>query len=126
MELVCSKLHILLTHVLQAATPGSSQVEIGSTAALHGRELLALGFNVSQVVHDYGDLCQAITELVVELDAPITAQEFHLLNRCLDTATGAVRTDPALDLASQSRERPSERTAATFTFGTWRRRDAFS
>ena len=25
------------------------------------------GFTVSQVVHDYGDVCQAITELAVEL-----------------------------------------------------------
>jgi signal transduction histidine kinase len=85
-----------LSQVLQAATPGSSQTEIGSSAALHGRELLALGFNVSQVVHDYGDICQAITELVVELDEPITPQEFHLLNRCLDTAIAEAVTAHAL------------------------------
>jgi hypothetical protein len=35
--------------------------EIASTAARHGRELLLQGFTVDQVVHDYGDLCQAIT-----------------------------------------------------------------
>src|SRR3954451_9819320 len=34
------------------ATPFSSTA-IGSTAARHGRDLLALGFNVSQVVHSY-------------------------------------------------------------------------
>jgi hypothetical protein len=38
---------------------------------LHGRALLDLGFNVSQVVHDYGDLCQAITDLAYERDAPL-------------------------------------------------------
>ena len=32
----------------------------------HGGELLALGFNLSQVVHDYGDICQAVTEVAVE------------------------------------------------------------
>jgi hypothetical protein len=50
---------------------------IGSTALLHGRELLARGFTVSQVVHDYGDVCQAVTELVMEQNAPITVGEFH-------------------------------------------------
>jgi signal transduction histidine kinase len=59
---------------------------IGASATLHGRDLLALGFTPSQVVHDYGDICQAITELAVEQNAPITVQEFHTLNRCLDTA----------------------------------------
>ena len=59
---------------------------IGSTAARHGRDLLAKGYTVSQVVHDYGDVCQAITELAVERDAAISAEQFHPLNRCLDTA----------------------------------------
>jgi hypothetical protein len=38
--------------------PGVS--EIGTTATLHGRELLQQGFTVDQVVHDYGDLCQSL------------------------------------------------------------------
>lgn len=56
---------------------------IGSTAARHGGELSALGFSVSQVVHDYADICQAITELAIDQQAPITTEEFHTLNRCL-------------------------------------------
>jgi hypothetical protein len=43
-------------------TPFSTQA-IGNSATRHGRDLFALGFTVSQVVHDYGDICQAITEL---------------------------------------------------------------
>ena len=39
---------------------------IGSAAAKHGQELLGMGFTVAQVVHDYGDICQAITELAIE------------------------------------------------------------
>jgi hypothetical protein len=38
------------------------------------------------VVHDYGDLCQAITDLAVERDAPFSVDEFRTLNRCLDNA----------------------------------------
>jgi signal transduction histidine kinase len=59
---------------------------MGASATRHGGELLKRGFTVSQVVHDYGDICQAITELAVEQNAPITTQEFHILNRCLDAA----------------------------------------
>ena len=60
--------------------------EIGVSAAAHGAELLRLGFTVEAVVHDYGDLCQAITDLAVERDAPFTVDEFRTLNRCLDNA----------------------------------------
>jgi signal transduction histidine kinase len=65
--------------------------EINTSAVAHGHDLLVRGFTVSQVVHDYGDVCQAITELAVELDAPISTDEFRTLNRCLDEAiAGAV------------------------------------
>ena len=68
---------------------------IGSTAARHGAELLEAGFNVSQVVHDYGDICRAVTELAVERRAAITVEEFHTLNRCLDTAIAEAVTEHA-------------------------------
>jgi signal transduction histidine kinase len=60
--------------------------EIGVSATKHGKELLNLGYTVDQVVHDYGDLCQAITDLAFEYDAPFAVQEFRTLNRCLDNA----------------------------------------
>lgn len=60
--------------------------EMGSSAAIHGKQLLALGFSVDQVVHAYGDLCQAITDLAVETNAPFAVSEFRTLNRCLDNA----------------------------------------
>ncbi|HEX7221537.1 MAG TPA: hypothetical protein VF280_20225, partial [Burkholderiales bacterium] len=65
---------------------GSIMSEIGASAARHGRELLQHGFTVDQVVHDYGDLCQAITDLAFEQDAAIGVDEFRTLNRCLDNA----------------------------------------
>jgi len=68
---------------------------IGAAAARHGGDLLRLGFTVSQVVHDYGDICQTITALAVEQRAPISAEEFHTLNRCLDTAIAEAVTEHA-------------------------------
>jgi len=66
---------------------------IGSAAAKHGQELLGMGFTVAQVVHDYGDICQAITELAIERKAPISAEDFHTLNRCLDTGIAEAVTE---------------------------------
>lgn len=63
---------------------GPADSEIAATAALHGRELSKQGFTVDQVVHDYGDLCQALTELAAERKVPIGIDEFRTLNRCLD------------------------------------------
>jgi signal transduction histidine kinase len=86
------------------ATPYASDA-IGNTAARHGAELLAAGFSVSQVVHDYGDICQAVTEIAVEQQAPITVEEFHTLNRCLDTAIAeAVTEHTRLTTLKRSRE----------------------
>jgi len=70
------------------ATPAA--VESSRAAAvLHGKELLARGFSVEQVVHDYGDICQAVTELAREGNVTITVDEFHTFNRLLDNAMAA-------------------------------------
>src|SRR6202020_343484 len=68
------------------AEPTPASTEIGRAAALHGAELLRQGFSVDQVVHDYGDVCQCVTALAVELDVPVTTDEFRTLTRCLDNA----------------------------------------
>lgn len=60
--------------------------DIPSTAARHGTEMRRKGVTIDQVVHDYGDLCQALTELALERGVPITVDEFHTFNRCLDDA----------------------------------------
>jgi len=64
----------------------SSSPSMASSAGLHGSDLLRQGFTVSQVVHDYGDVCQSITELAQETNAPITVDDFRQLNACLDNA----------------------------------------
>src|ERR1044071_51556 len=55
---------------------GGALSEIGVTAARHGLELLQHGFTVDQVVHDYGDMCQAITDLAFDRGMPIAIAEF--------------------------------------------------
>src|SRR5581483_2158641 len=67
--------------------------EISNTAVLHGHDLLLQGFTVSPVVHDYGDVCQSITELAVEMEAPIGTDDFRTLNGCLDDAIAVAVTE---------------------------------
>jgi hypothetical protein len=64
--------------------PAASNMQ--DAASLHGAELLRLGFTIDHVVHEYGDICQSVTELAVEEGVAISADEFRTLNRCLDNA----------------------------------------
>jgi hypothetical protein len=80
--------------------------EIAKSAGVHGQDLRKFGFTIGQVVHGYGDVCQAVTELAIEKDADITTSEFHTLNSCLDNAiAGAVTSwtyGPETSIGSQS------------------------
>lgn len=75
------------------ASGAATLSEVGASAAQHGKDLLQMGFTVNEVVHDYGDLCQAITDLAVERDAPFQIDEFRTLNRCLDNAIADAVTE---------------------------------
>ncbi|MEG3789389.1 HAMP domain-containing sensor histidine kinase [Lysobacter sp. CCNWLW3] len=67
--------------------------EIGESATQHGRELQRHGFTAEQVVYDYGDLCQSISDLAVERGQAIEVDEFRTLNRCLDNAIASAVTE---------------------------------
>ncbi len=67
--------------------------EMGDSATLHGKELQQHGFTVEEVVHDYGDLCQSISDLAVETTYRIKTDEFRTLNRCLDNAIASAVTE---------------------------------
>ncbi|WAC71017.1 HAMP domain-containing sensor histidine kinase [Roseateles sp. SL47] len=90
-----------------AGGDASALSEMGLSAAKHGHELLGLGYTVDQVVHDYGDLCQAITDLAVERDAPFSVEEFRTLNRCLDNAIA----DAVSEFAAQRDKQVARRQA---------------
>jgi hypothetical protein len=66
--------------------PTPAQTEVGRAAAVHGADMLRLGYTIDQVVHYYGDVCQSVTQLAGEQKEPISVDEFRTLNRCLDDA----------------------------------------
>jgi signal transduction histidine kinase len=77
---------------LEGLSP-KADLQIVESAGRHGQDMLNRGFTVGQVVHDYGDVCQAVTELAVEVNAPIPTEEFNTLNRCLDNAIAEAVTE---------------------------------
>ena len=90
--LFLTQLGAILRQELAPSTPESA---MGMSASQHGGDLLARGFTISEVVHDYGDLCQVITELATVLRLPISITDFHTLNRCLDDAIASAVTEYA-------------------------------
>lgn len=89
--------------------------EIGASAAVHARELLELGYTIDQVVHDYGDLCQAITDRAFECDAAFPVGDFRTLNRCLDNAIAGAVTE--FSRLHEAREAAKQNTTANQRLG---------
>ena len=83
---------LFLDQLVDMLRSGGSTRDIDASAGRHGHDLLLKGFTVSQVVHDYGDVCQTITELALETNAPISTEDFRTLNRCLDEAIASAVT----------------------------------
>jgi hypothetical protein len=89
---------IFLDQLVAELRDGPSKTPaISESAAKHGSALLRKGYTVSQVVHDYGDVCQSVTDLAVENNAPISTDDFRTLNRCLDDAIAGAVTQHAAD-----------------------------
>ena len=94
-----------LTEILRLQTASSPAIR--ESAARHGEEMLRSGFTVGQVVHDYGDICQSITDLALERKTPISTADFRTLNQCLD--------DAIADAATEYGRRRDERMSAEET-----------
>jgi signal transduction histidine kinase len=103
-----------LVHALEAGAATSH--EIRDTAIQHGHDLRLQGLTMSQVVHDYGDICQSITELALETDAPITVHEFRTLNRCLDDAIAGAVTEYGRESSRESVEGEAARGSERLGF----------
>lgn len=83
---------LFLDQLVGLLRSGGTMSEIDRSAGQHGHDLLVQGFTISQVVHDYGDVCQTVTDLAVETNAPISTDDFRTLNRCLDEAIASAVT----------------------------------
>jgi len=92
-SLFLTQLGDILRH--EGARPTADGVSLGSSARREGRDLLEQGLSIAHVVYNYGDICQAITELALELRVPLATEDFHVLNLCLDDAIASAVTEYA-------------------------------
>ena len=67
-----------------AGLPVKMPAALAETASLHGEQRQRAGFAVSQVVHDYGSLCNTILEVASITGQSLSLREFQLLNHVLD------------------------------------------
>jgi hypothetical protein len=81
----------------QLRNSASDSDEIGESARKHGHDLQLQGFTIEQVVHDYGDVCQSVTDMALEMSTPISTDDFRTLNRCLDNAIAGAVTEFTLE-----------------------------
>ena len=81
----------LLIETLHTDVDADAAIKQGAT--LHGKHRLQMGFTVAQVVHDYGDVCQSVTKLAIDLNRPISTEDFMTLNRCIDDAIAQAVTE---------------------------------
>lgn len=58
---------------------------LGETAIEHGAQRLKLGFNVGEVVREYGILHRAILEVVAEVGGAISQREHQIVSRWLNS-----------------------------------------
>jgi hypothetical protein len=94
-----------------SSSPSDYKSGVGAMAKLHGRDLFEQGFSVEQVIRDYGDVCQAVTTLAVEVGLPISAVEFRTFNRCLDDAIA--RAVSEYSQLKDTQATPTDTTAIT-------------
>ena len=60
---------------------------VGAIATMLGGALL------DHVIHDYNEMCQAISEIALKQNAPLTIEEFNTLDRWLDEEIAKAVTD---------------------------------
>jgi len=76
-------------------SPVADHAALRESAGRRGAALLHEGMTIGQVVYDYGDICQSITELALELDSPMSGDEFRVLNLCVDESIAGAVTEYA-------------------------------
>ena len=100
---------VFVDQLIATLGPDGPSGQLGARAAKHGSVLFDRGFTVAQVVHDYGGVCKAVTELAAEIDAPISADEFRTFNGCLDDAIAGAVTEYTRRLEASTTDLGTER-----------------
>ncbi len=102
---------------------GTGNTAFGAaTAAAHATARKRQGFDLSRVIHDYGLVCDSITEALKEHDEQPSAREFQILNRCIDEAV----SQAAEAFWSEAHEDDQEKKAVRLGFLAHEIRNAVS
>jgi hypothetical protein len=73
---------------------------IGKSFGEHRAEPFRIGLTIAQVIRDYADVCEAITDTAVEKDVVISTEDRRTLAVCLDAAIAHAITEYSVERAS--------------------------
>jgi signal transduction histidine kinase len=83
-ELV-DRIPFFIDELIMALHPGALPLPaLGETAVEHGAQRLGLGFNVGEVVREYGVLHRSILDIVAESGGEISPREHHIIAKWLN------------------------------------------
>ncbi|MEQ1722579.1 MAG: HAMP domain-containing sensor histidine kinase [Pseudobdellovibrio sp.] len=102
----------LITYLKSPRPHAACEKQIVAGAAHHGKELMRLNYTLSHVVHAYGAMCQAVTELAHLKNAVIQTQDFNDFNMCLDIAIAAAVSEFQFNCALATEEREVQNLGA--------------
>jgi hypothetical protein len=84
-------MNLFLSQVVEILGHPFAKIEAGikRAATVHGGAMFDLGYDVGSVAHDYADISNAITGLVMDTRTSISVEDVFVLNHCTDEAVGA-------------------------------------
>ncbi len=89
-EELISEIPCFVDEVIDALRADHSSQEINATdlgittARQQGFIRKSQGFDLSRLVHDYGLVCDAVSQMAVKYSETVLPREFQVLNRCVD------------------------------------------
>jgi signal transduction histidine kinase len=84
------------------------ETKIKRTAAEHGEQRAKLGIPIDIVVHDYGVICDSMSEVAKRQRQTVSAEEWQVVNRALDIGIAAAIQRYETELREQQRRENAE------------------
>jgi signal transduction histidine kinase len=72
---------------------GERRVLDPAPQSLHAAQRYRMGYPLADLVHDYGDLCTAITQIAEDAGETIDVVEYRIVNLCVDDAIASAVTE---------------------------------
>lgn len=85
---------VLLRHLANAMGGSNDEIQrLGQSAARHGHDVMRNGCSIAHVVHAYGDIYHAVTDLAHSLQVALPAEELERFQTLLEDALACAASE---------------------------------